>query len=177
MDNYIAGHFLKGIRRLWCPKMIIARCDFLHNLTTPSHLASLISTSKCILLCSSQTAPALALWLPITQSWFPLMSLLLLSLTPQFLPVQIFPILRGPAEQKKLERAVLHLNYHCTFALPLCATHSFMFALQIGVHLPYSFWLLEAHWEQNLPPPALFSLQHLGQCLAKAFLPKVVLEF
>lgn len=95
----------------------------------PLTTTSLISSSTRIFPYSSQTAPELALWFPITQSELLLRPLRLLSPASQFLPVQILPLLQGPAKKEKKKGSWKELfsclNSHCTF--DVC--HSQLFGL------------------------------------------------
>lgn len=158
MDTYIAGHLKKasgpcGVLK-WLSQAVRICC--LHTTT------SLILTPTRSLPHSSQRAPALALWFPITQSW-----LLLRPLPPsvppsQFLSVQTLLILQGPAEKKKLERVVLlfELPLHFRCHLQLCATYSSL-ACITGRCAPGLF--SQANSKLSEGRTTSVSLQHQGQ--------------
>lgn len=137
--------------------MTLTSCDTSHNLSAP-HPASLISTSTHTLPRSRQTAPAPALCFPIPQLWLLLTPLPLSSPTSQLLPLQIIPILRGPAEKRSWKELLSPRDSHGTFALSLCATPGGFTAGECapGVLLPPTCKLTEGR-------TALFSLQPRAQ--------------
>lgn len=155
MDTYIAGHLKKGSGPCGVLKWLLqaARICCL-RITT-----SLILTRTRSLPRSSQRAPALALWFPITQSCL-LLRLLPPSVAPsQFLPVQTLLILEGLAEKKKLERAVLlfelPVHFWCTVS-----SHSSL-ACTAGSCAPGLF--SQANSKLSEGRATAVSLQHPGQ--------------